>query len=266
MKYSIITINYNNKDGLERTINSVLGQTYIDFEYIIIDGGSTDGSVEVIKKYAAQIDYWVSEPDKGIYNAMNKGIGKATGDYLNFMNSGDTFHTSSVLEDIAKMSLDDDIIIGGYYDNKKNKPYIIPSQDVTLLTLLKFTINHQSTFYKNNLFNKRLYDENYIIMADAKFNFQAIIFDDCSVKIINYVVADYDLNGISSNYNIYKAEREKFLTELFPSRIIKDYTKMYTQGEVPLVSLLSELKESPTIQKWVFRFASILIKIKHYRT
>ena len=88
MKYSIITINYNNRDGLEMTINSVLGQSYQDLEYIIIDGGSTDGSVEVIKKYESRIDYWVSEPDKGVYNAMNKGIGKASGDYLNFMNSG----------------------------------------------------------------------------------------------------------------------------------------------------------------------------------
>ena len=103
MKYSIITINYNNRDGLEMTINSVLEQTYKDFEYIIIDGGSTDGSLEVIKKHAAQIDYWVSEPDNGIYNAMNKGIRKATGDYLNFMNSGDTYHTSSVLGDIANL-------------------------------------------------------------------------------------------------------------------------------------------------------------------
>ena len=75
MKYSIITINYNNKDGLEMTINSVLGQTFRDFEYIIIDGGSTDGSIDVIKKYKSRIDYWVSEPDKGVYNAMNKGIG-----------------------------------------------------------------------------------------------------------------------------------------------------------------------------------------------
>lgn len=88
MKYSIITINYNNADGLRRTIESVVNQTYKDIEYIIIDGGSTDGSVDVIKEYGSQIDYWVSEPDKGIYNAMNKGILQAHGEYLNFMNSG----------------------------------------------------------------------------------------------------------------------------------------------------------------------------------
>ena len=89
MKLSVITINFNNRDGLRKTIESVVNQTYNDFEYIIIDGGSTDGSVDVIKEYADRIDYWVSEPDKGIYNAMNKGIDVAKGEYCIFMNSGD---------------------------------------------------------------------------------------------------------------------------------------------------------------------------------
>ena len=265
MKYSIITINYNNKDGLETTINSVLEQTYKDFEYIIIDGGSTDGSVEVIKKYAAQIDYWVSEPDKGIYNAMNKGTRKATGDYLNFMNSGDTYHSSSALESIARLHSDDDIIIGGYYETEKGVSHTIPPQDITLLTLLKYTINHQATFIKKSLFDKRLYDESYIIMADAKFNFQSIIIDNCSVKITDCIVSDYDTTGVSSNYDLYKKERKKFLEELFPQRVLADYEAMYTPKEVPLVSLLPFLKESPTIQRWVYRFASFLIKKKYNR-
>lgn len=264
MKFSIITINYNNKDGLEMTINSVLGQSFQDFEYIIIDGGSTDGSVEVIKKYASQIDYWVSEPDKGLYNAMNKGIRKATGNYLNFMNSGDTFHSASALETIAELHSDDDIIIGGYYESGKGISHTIPPQDVTLLTLLKYTINHQATFIKKSLFDKRLYDESYHIMADAKFNFQSIILDNCSVKITKDIIADYDTNGISSNYELYKAERQRFLKELFPPRVIQDYTTMYTSHEVPLVTLLPQLKDSPTIQRWIYRLASFIIKIKQY--
>ena len=81
-KFSIITINYNNKEGLRKTIESVVGQSFRDFEYIIIDGGSTDGSIEVIKEYAGKVDYWVSEPDKGIYHAMNKGVLQAHGEYL----------------------------------------------------------------------------------------------------------------------------------------------------------------------------------------
>ena len=263
MKYSIITINYNNKDGLEMTIKSVLGQSFQGFEYIIIDGGSTDGSIDIIKKYESQIDYWVSEPDNGVYNAMNKGIGKATGYYLNFMNSGDTYHSSSALETITGLHSDDDIIIGGYYETERCVSHTIPPQNVTLLTLLKYTINHQATFIKKTLFDKRLYDESYMIMADAKFNFQSIILDNCSVKITKEIIADYDTNGISSNYELYKTERQRFLKELFPERVIQDYATMYTPEEVPLVSLLPELKQSPTIQRWVYRFANYFIRLKH---
>ena len=111
MKYSIITVNYNNKEGLRQTIESVIHQTFRDFEFIVIDGGSTDGSADVLKEYDAQITYWVSEKDNGIYNAMNKGIAKATGDYLNFMNSGDCFYTSDVLESVANYESDADFIV-----------------------------------------------------------------------------------------------------------------------------------------------------------
>ena len=89
MKLSIITVNYNDAKGLERTIKSVISQSYQDFEFIIIDGGSSDGSLDIIKKYERHIDYWVSEPDGGIYQGMNIGLRQAKGDYVNFMNSGD---------------------------------------------------------------------------------------------------------------------------------------------------------------------------------
>ena len=112
MKYSIITVNYNNKEGLRRTIESVIHQTFHDYEFIIIDGGSTDGSMDVLKEYDAQINYWVSEPDSGIYNAMNKGIAKAKGEYLNFMNSGDCFYTADVLEKVSLYNSNADFIVG----------------------------------------------------------------------------------------------------------------------------------------------------------
>lgn len=262
MRYSIITINYNNKEGLERTIQSVIGQTCKDLEYIIIDGGSADGSVDVIKKYANRIDYWVSETDKGIYNAMNKGILQAKGDYLNFMNSGDTFFSSTVVEDINRMNLGEDIITGGYYDQEKGIKHIIKPQEVTLLTMFKNTFNHQATFYKRELFEKRLYDESYVIQSDAKFNYLSIIYDNCSVRIIDYIIAVYDLNGISSNLEIVDKEWERLLAELFPQRILKDYKNMYTPAEVPIVNLLPALKESPSVQRWVYRLATLLLKIK----
>ena len=110
MRYSIITINYNDKEGLSRTIKSVINQTSKNFEYIVIDGGSTDGSVDIIKQNIDYINYWVSEKDKGVYNAMNKGIAQAKGDYLVFMNAGDCFHTPDILE--LMCDYQEDIICG----------------------------------------------------------------------------------------------------------------------------------------------------------
>ena len=116
-KISIITINYNEKVGFEKTIKSVLNQSYQDFEFIIIDGGSTDGSINVIEKYKDSISYWVSEPDKGVYNAMNKGIRASKGEFVIFMNGGDCFNNDLVLEEIAPM-LNDEFDV--YYGNNYN--------------------------------------------------------------------------------------------------------------------------------------------------
>ena len=125
---SIITINYNNVLGLKRTLESVTGQSYSNFEYIVIDGGSTDGSKEHILKYSDKISYWISEPDRGIYHAMNKGIAKASGEYLLFMNSGDLFYNNfilnEVIDDISKYDLIYfDILIR---DGNKEYPKVSP--------------------------------------------------------------------------------------------------------------------------------------------
>ena len=113
-RVTIITISYNAVLGIERTINSVITQTYSNLQYIIIDGGSTDGTVDIIKKYADKIDYWVSEPDSGIYYAMNKGIAIADGDWINFMNAGDYFVDRNVIEQIFQHNIEctDNVIYG----------------------------------------------------------------------------------------------------------------------------------------------------------
>jgi glycosyltransferase involved in cell wall biosynthesis len=115
MKLSVITINYNNCDGLRKTIESVVSQTFTDFEYIIIDGGSTDGSVDVIKEYAGRIDYWVSERDRGCYHAMNKGVKVAQGEYVIFMNSGDSFYTNDVIDAFVKENPTEDVLCGDMF-------------------------------------------------------------------------------------------------------------------------------------------------------
>lgn len=172
-KFSIITINYNNKEGLRKTIESVVGQSFRDFEYIIIDGGSTDGSIEVIKEYAGKVDYWVSEPDKGIYHAMNKGVLQAHGEYLNFMNSGDEFYNNGVLQEVAP-SLDSDIVVGKIVHG--TEVWGFHKEDITLMDLIRGTVLHQASFFRKELFDENRYDYNPQIQISAESETKRSIF------------------------------------------------------------------------------------------
>ncbi len=195
-KLSIITVNLNNAVGLEKTIRSVISQTFSDYEYIIIDGGSTDGSVEVIKKYADKITYWVSEPDKGIYNAMNKGIKVAKGEWLYFLNSGDRLYDDSVLEKIFSSNIEKyDFVYGNVKRIPSNNVY---AGEFTYEKLLNQNIAHQSVFQKKKLFKEiGKYDEKYKIAADYAFNIRAFekLYSHVYLPII---IAEYDENGLSS--------------------------------------------------------------------
>lgn len=260
MKYSIITINYNNRDGLEKTIQSVVNQTCRDFEYIIIDGGSTDGSVDVIKRYADRIDYWVSEPDKGIYNAMNKGILQAHGEYLNFMNSGDCFYNDEVLENVYTL-LDSDIVIGKYHKTNEPVPWSFLYDDVSLLDLYVGAFCHQATFAKSALFANTLYDETYKIVSDWKFFVDKLILENVSFKNTDVVIAKYDATGISSqNVQLMKDERKEILEHFFPERILNDYEKFH--NAYYCLPLLCKLSGSYRFEKLVCMTLKFLIRIK----
>ena len=152
---SIITINLNNADGLERTIESVLNQTYNDYEYIIIDGASNDKSVEIIKKYSHRVTHWISEKDSGIYNAMNKGIKLANGKYCQFLNSGDLLFDNNTLSNIFKSSHNDDIIYGNIMFNYMNGITLLAKMPrvITLKNMIRSTIWHPGSFIKRSLFN-----------------------------------------------------------------------------------------------------------------
>ena len=228
-KITIITINLNNANGLRKTIKSVIEQSHNDYEFLIIDGGSTDGSVEIIKEYEDYITWWVSEPDRGIYNAMNKGILKSKGKYLLFLNSGDYLFDENVLEKMFSCETNCDFLYGNIIiktQNGKLKREIGPGDSkISFNTFYLNTICHQSSFIHRSLFEKYgLYDENLKIASDWKFLLKTLVLNTATVKYMDIDVAYYDLDGISSiQKELVKAEREKVLNELIPAAILKDY-------------------------------------------
>lgn len=228
LPFSIITINFNNLEGLRKTVESVIQQTFTDYEYIVIDGGSTDGSRELIEQYRNRFSYWCSEPDKGIYNAMNKGIIKANGEHLLFLNSGDVLYDNYVLEQVANIGCHADMVSGQVL--RMDNGALLRRYDSSLFfQLYKDTLNHQGTFIKRTLFEKNRYDENLKIVSDWKFWIDSIIFNKATVDIIDVVVAKQEMNGISSNGLLLKEERTKLLNEYFPPLLqkeLEDYSRI----------------------------------------
>lgn len=220
IKLSIITINKNNARGLEKTIQSVINQNFTNYEYIIIDGNSTDGSKDILKKYDKKITSWISEPDKGIYNAMNKGIKKAKGEYCLFLNSGDYLVNNKVLNKAFSLNFNEDIVYGNLLVD--NKIVIKPYQDITLRKLLKSYIPHPSCFIKRLVFyNHNFYDEKYKIAADWKFFLETLIIKNLSFRYINILITNFESGGISTSSHT-EIEKQKIINELFP-RIYPDY-------------------------------------------
>lgn len=237
MYLSIITINYNHKEGLSRTIDSVVSQSYQDFEYIIIDGGSKDGSRELIEQYQEHLSYCCSEPDKGVYNAMNKGIAQAHGEYLLFLNSGDFLWDKDVLQEVVNRDLDADILVGYIFREKKGKLLLDKGHRIETLSatdLLMNSLPHQATFIRRNLFDKfGMYDESYRIVSDWKFFLQTIVFGNVSIKSLGIPITIYECDGISdANPDKNTEERKRVITELFPPRIWADYSNLQSLSDV----------------------------------
>jgi len=176
-----------------------VSQTFSDFEYIVIDGASTDGSVDVIKEDADRITYWVSEPDSGIYNAMNKGIGRAKGEYCLFLNSGDYLHQDAVLENVVNSSPTEDIVFGNILiDYGKHKEPVIYNDQITLKLLLQDSLPHPATFIKKRLFDEfGFYDESFRLAGDYEFFLRALVLKKCSYKHIDIIISVFNTLGIS---------------------------------------------------------------------
>lgn len=243
MRLSIITINYNNAEGLRKTLASVAEQTYRDIEHIIIDGGSTDGSVEVIKEYvAANPDRdpffkhaikWVSEEDSGIYNAMNKGIKKSTGAYVQILNSGDIFANLDVVErivaEIEKVEYPELL-----YGNMIKKDYATgkilgKSKEVeySLRQYYTSTMNHDCCYIRRDVYDKYgLYDESFKIVSDWKWFLQTIGLGKVKPVYVDIDVTVFDASGISeTNLELRNKERRQVLEEVLPPAVLADYNK-----------------------------------------
>lgn len=234
---SIITISYNNCVGLEKTIGSVTSQTYKNFEYLVIDGNSNDGSQGVIERNKSVISYAVSENDTGIYNAMNKGIKASKGSYLLFLNSGDVFSGISALEDfITHENFEGDIIYGDYqYEGGKK---IFPDQ-LTPLFFVKTSLPHQSTFFKREVFDKMgLYEEHYSIVSDRAFYIKCFLSDLFIFKHINYPLSIFDLSGVS-NDPLHKEKQESENERMF-----KENYGIYYEDYKNMICLQKELNKA----------------------
>lgn len=258
-KLSIITINYNNAPGLLKTMKSVLSQTSNDLEYIVIDGGSTDGSKEIILEFAdQQINSstnrkltWVSEPDRGIYHAMNKGIQQSKGEYCQFLNSGDWLVEHDVTEKMLNALPDCSIFYGNMLKVFPNGKILRDTCGAGNLTMLSFYLggmNHSPTYIKRELFEKYgLYDENYKIVSDWKWYMNAICLNNESLKYINLDVAYFDMKGISNmNPILNKSERRQVLEEMLPIKILEDFDKYWL--EIIKLKRINNYK----LTKWLF--------------
>lgn len=231
MKLSVITINYNNCEGLERTIKSVLAQSRKDFEYVVVDGGSTDGGADLLNKYSNCIDKGVSEPDGGLYAAINKGARMASGEYCLFLNSGDTFFSETTVQELYACSLEADFIEGRIMTVKGLH---IPYEEYTLNTYIYKCNNfHQASLIRRSMIIERPYDEKLKIAADLKFNINNIVVHGCSFSTVPVIISNYEPGGRSSTVEHHE-EIDSIFKELIPKRILDDYKADAIYHEFPM--------------------------------
>lgn len=245
---TVITINYNNNRGLRKTMESVRSQTYKGFEYIIVDGGSTDGSVDYINENLDIVAFWLSERDKGIYHAMNKGIRQSGGEYLLFLNSGDVFANESVLKEILPL-LKADIVYGDLVTVSKNEKRKNHKSftNANVENLMVSTIWHPCSFICKNLFNAHgLYNEEFKLAGDYEFFIRVIIKYDASTYYCGKVIAEFDIEGVSNkaeNVKLMDRERELSWELNFSDPIIemfKTKVQLLRSGEYKLGKIIAK--------------------------
>lgn len=268
MKLSIVTINRNNASGLRKTIDSVLKQTCHDFEYIIVDGASTDESVDIISASALQaegLDFvWKSEPDTGIYDAMNRGVRRAKGEYVLMLNSGDYLVDEHVIEHILQELDGTDIVQGNNIEDRngiiyRNRGY--GKSDIDMNDVMHGHFLHQSSFCRRDLFERYGYfDESYRIAGDTKFFMNCLGVHNASFKYVDIDIANYDCNGISApelgQWNEpSKTEYSRIISELFSQRMA-----IYVMGNEKKVRLYDKLHQ----HKWIWNLTMVIAHIHNW--
>jgi len=282
MKLSIVTINYNDAKGLRKTLESVANQIEdcrlqiedFQLEHIIVDGGSTDGSVDVIRDYEKRLSLslrlsliWISEPDKGVYNAMNKGIKMASGDYIQILNSGDILASNDVLAKVRGKIEEVRTIQGEYpeliYGNMLvdgGEGSFAGSKEVeySLRQYYSSTLNHDCCWIKRSLFETYgLYDENLKIVSDWKWWLQAIGLGHVKPIYVDIDMTIFEGGGISSmQLDKRNHERRQVLEELLPPAILADYDKHAFD-----MHQMDNLRKHPWAYKLVWTLERILNRI-----
>lgn len=223
MKISIVTICRNDAKGLTKTIESIRRQTYSNIEYIIIDGASTDSTLDIIKSNYDIIDKWVSEPDSGIYNAMNKSIERCSGDYVIFMNSGDCFHSHNAIEDVFSVTQTADVIYGDVIFDS------VQHANCNIRTLQDFFCKspfcHQGVFTRLDCVRKERFKETLNIVADWAM-FVDLFIGGSTFKYVPVIIAKCQTGGVSSDSGRNNNERLQYLESILTSRITEDYKEL----------------------------------------
>lgn len=259
-RISIITVNFNNLSGLQKTMQSVLSQEYVNMEYIVVDGGSTDGSKDFIMSHQNKLSYWCSEKDKGIYDGMNKGIAKATGDYILFLNSGDYLTNQHILNDIFKDKLyNEDLLIGRQlYIDSFGRRGISPRlrmSEFSITYFLSSTIPHQATFINRNLFEKiGYYDITYKVSADWVFWIKVVVEKKCKICLINKKISYMECGGLSSDMDKCYQDMSRYMDECLRSGII-------TWSDIFVYSIKGKMQEYNQRNKLLYLFNKILTGI-----
>lgn len=266
-KLSIITINYNNAEGLRKTMESVFAQTSKEFEYIVVDGASTDGSVDVIRASASQAEgltfTWISEKDSGIYNAMNKGLKMSHGEYTLMLNSGDYLVDEHVIERILPELHTEDMIQGNVIKDYPGKSFRYRGygrSDISFYDVMEANFPHQAMFIKlSTMIQYGYYDESYKKGSDSYFFFTSLGFGNATYRYVDIDVTNFDINGISSMQDPKWRQIDQEEDARWYGEHISNRMKTYYQEAVEAIHLSHMLRK----HKWIWSIVKLLVKISN---